>query len=128
MATGRRPHRTPLAGDFGLDRLPVSGGGVARRLEGTGVSANSLHPGVVRTNFGGEDQAWFFSVISRVARPLLKTPARGALTSIYLASSPEMDGVTGKYFVNRQPRAASKLAYNTTSPPGYGGSAPTWSA
>lgn len=55
---------------------------LARRLEGTGVTANSLHPGVVRTNFGAEDQAWFFSVISRVARPLLKTPAEGAQTPV----------------------------------------------
>src|SRR5256714_4018355 len=60
---------------------------LARRLKGTGVTANSLHPGVVRTNFGAEDQAWFFTLISRVARPLLKAPAEGARTPIYLASS-----------------------------------------
>src|ERR671924_2283249 len=46
---------------------------LARRLEGTGVTANSLHPGVVRTNFGAEDQARFFAVISRLILPLLKT-------------------------------------------------------
>src|SRR5207237_7854165 len=67
---------------------------LARRLEGTGVTATSVHPGVVRTNFGAEDQAWYFTVVSRVVRPLLKTPAQGARTPIYLASSPDMHGVT----------------------------------
>src|SRR5437868_9241462 len=86
---------------------------LGRRLEGTGVTANSVHPGVVRTNFGAEDQAWFFTVISRVARPLLKTPAKGAQTSIYLASSPEVDGVSGRFFVNRTPKTPNKLAYDT---------------
>src|SRR6202171_3304149 len=60
---------------------------LARRLEGTGVTANSVHPGVVRTNFGAEDQAWFFAIISRAVRPLLKTPAHGAQTPMYMASS-----------------------------------------
>jgi len=86
---------------------------LARRLHGTGVTATAVHPGVVRTNFGAEDQAWFFAVISRVVRPLLKTPARGAQTPIYLASSPEMDGVTGQFFANRKPRTANKVAYDT---------------
>jgi len=71
---------------------------LARRLEGTGVTANCLHPGVVRTNFGAEDQAWLFTVVSHVVLPFLKTPAQGAQTSIYLASSPSVEGITGKYF------------------------------
>ncbi|HEU4783613.1 MAG TPA: SDR family oxidoreductase [Ktedonobacterales bacterium] len=86
---------------------------LARRLKGTGVTANCLHPGVVRSNFGAEDQARFFAVISRVALPLLKTPAQGAQTSIYLASSPDMDGVTGQFFANRKPKTANKVAYDT---------------
>src|SRR2546422_815613 len=73
---------------------------LARRLEGTGVTATSLHPGFVRTDFGAEDQARFFSVISHVVRPFLKTPAQGAQTSIYLASSPEVERVTGQFFAN----------------------------
>ena len=85
---------------------------LARRLEGTGVTANSLHPGVVRTNFGAEDQAPFFAVISRLILPLLKTPAQGAQTPIYLASSPDVDGVTGKFFANRKPKTANKIAYD----------------
>jgi NAD(P)-dependent dehydrogenase (short-subunit alcohol dehydrogenase family) len=86
---------------------------LAHRLEGTGVTANSVHPGVVRTNFGAEDQAWFFTVSSRVARPLLKTPAQGAQTSIYLAASPEVDGVSGRFFVNRMPKTPNRVADDT---------------
>src|SRR5665213_1579664 len=85
---------------------------LARRLEGSGVTATSLHPGVVRTNFGVEDQAWYFTLMSRVVYPLLKTPAQGARTSIYLASSPDVDGVTGQFFINRRPKAAKKVAYD----------------
>jgi len=86
---------------------------LARRLAGTGVTATCLHPGVVRTNFGAEDQARFFGVVSRVILPLLKTPDEGAQTAIYLASSPDMDGVTGQFFANRKPKTANKVAYDT---------------
>lgn len=86
---------------------------LARRLAGTGVTATCLHPGVVRTNFGAEDQAWFFAVVSRVVLPLLKTPTQGAQTAIYLASSPDVDGVTGQFFANRTPKIANKVAYDT---------------
>src|SRR4030081_1467809 len=55
---------------------------LAHRLERTWVMSNSAHPGPVRPNFGAEDQAWFFSIISRVVGPLLKAPAQGAETSI----------------------------------------------
>ena len=85
---------------------------LARRLHGTRVMANSLHPGVVRTNFGAEDQAWFFTVISRVVRPLLKTPAQGAQTSIYLASTPDLADVTGQFFTNGKPKRANRVAYD----------------
>jgi NAD(P)-dependent dehydrogenase (short-subunit alcohol dehydrogenase family) len=85
---------------------------LARRLGGTGVTATCLHPGFVRTDFGAEDQAWFFSVISHVVRPFLKTPAQGAWSSIHLASSPDVEGVTGQFFVNGKPKAANKAAYD----------------
>ena len=86
---------------------------LARRLEGSGVTATAVHPGVVRTNFGAEDQAWFFAIISRAVRPLLKTPAQGAQTPIYLAASPAVDGVTGQFFANRKPKTANRLASTT---------------
>jgi retinol dehydrogenase 14 len=85
---------------------------LARRLDGTRVTATSLHPGFVRTDFGAEDQASFFRFIGHVVRPFLKTPTQGAQTSIYLASSPDMDGVTGQFFVNGKPKTANKVAYD----------------
>ncbi len=88
---------------------------LARRLDGTGVTATVLHPGVVRTSFGAEDQAAYFAVMSRVARLFMKIPAQGAVTSIYLASSPEVEGITGRYFANRKPKPASKAAYDTAA-------------
>jgi retinol dehydrogenase 14 len=87
---------------------------LARRLEGTGVTATVLHPGVVRTEFGAEDQSGLV-VIGRLARPFMKTPAQGAATSIYLASSPEVEGVTGRYFVNNKPQTSNKSSYDTAT-------------
>ena len=85
---------------------------LAHRLGGSGVTATCLHPGFVRTDFGAEDQAWFFSIISHAVRPFLKTPAQGARSSIYLASSPDMQGVTAQFFVNSKPKTANKVAYD----------------
>ena len=65
---------------------------LARRLEGTGVTATVLHPGVLRTSFGAEDPVAHFALMIRVARPFMKTPAQGAATPVYLASSPPGGG------------------------------------
>jgi retinol dehydrogenase 14 len=86
---------------------------LARRLQGTGVTAACLHPGIVYTRFGAEDQIWYYGALQRVGMFVLKTPAQGAETPIYLASSPDVEGVTGRYFANRKPRTASKRAYDT---------------
>ena len=88
---------------------------LARHLEGTGVTATAAHPGVVATSFGTEDHAAHMGIMIRVARPLMKTPSRGALTPIYLASSPEAEGVTGEYFADRKPKASSKASYDTAA-------------
>jgi retinol dehydrogenase-14 len=88
---------------------------LARRLDGTGVTATVLHPGVVRTSFGAEDQAAYLAVMIRVARLFMKSPAQGAGTPIYLASSPEVEGITGAYFVNRKPKTSSRASYDTTA-------------
>jgi NAD(P)-dependent dehydrogenase (short-subunit alcohol dehydrogenase family) len=73
---------------------------LARRLDGSGVTANSLHPGTVRTGFGknGDTQGLLAFGI-KASAPFFLSPAQGARTSIYLSSSPEVEGVTGKYFV-----------------------------
>jgi retinol dehydrogenase 14 len=86
---------------------------LARRLEGTGVTATVLHPGVVRTAFGAEDPAGWQRLFLPLVRPWLKSPAQGAETPIYLASSPEVAGVTGRYFANRKPKTSNRASYDT---------------
>src|SRR6266487_3303775 len=88
---------------------------LARRLAGTGVTATVCHPGVVRTSFGAEDQAAHMAAMIGVARLFMKTPAHGALTPVYLASSPQVEGVTGRYYANRKPQTSSKASYDTTA-------------
>ena len=78
---------------------------LARRLEGTGVTANSLHPGTVRTGYGADgDARGLLAVGLKVSGPFFLSPAKGARTSVYLASSAEVDGVSGQYFVKCKPR------------------------
>ena len=88
---------------------------LARRLEGTRVTATVLHPGVVSTGFGAEDPSLIFKVIVPFVRPFMKSPARGAETPIYLASSPEVEGVTGRYFANRKASQSQKSSYDTAT-------------
>ena len=71
---------------------------LARRLAGSGVTANAVHPGFVASSFGRH--AGWFSYGTVLAKPFGKSPEQGARTSIYLASSPEVDGVSGKYFID----------------------------
>jgi NAD(P)-dependent dehydrogenase (short-subunit alcohol dehydrogenase family) len=85
---------------------------LARRLEGTGVTATVLHPGVVRTSFGQEDSGRWMRLMLPVVRPFLKTPRQGAATSIHLASSPDVAGVSGAYFANRWPRRSAAASYD----------------
>ena len=81
---------------------------LARRLEGTGVTANTLHPGFVSTNFlevfKDAPAGW---LIRKLAPLVALTPEQGARTSIYLASSPEVDGISGRYFVKEKPATSS---------------------
>jgi NAD(P)-dependent dehydrogenase (short-subunit alcohol dehydrogenase family) len=88
---------------------------LARRLDGTGVTATVLHPGVVRTRFGAEDQSAFFTVMLPLMRPFMRTPERGAATSIYLASSPDAAGVTGQYFADRRPRGSNRASHDVAA-------------
>jgi NAD(P)-dependent dehydrogenase (short-subunit alcohol dehydrogenase family) len=82
---------------------------LARRLERTGVTANSLHPGVVRTGFGRGAGGWLAWGV-RIAAPFFLSPERGADTAVWLASAPEVAGVTGGYFVKRRPVTPSAAA------------------
>lgn len=71
---------------------------LAQRLAGTGVTANVLHPGFVATGFGHNGSPLMGYVMSVIQRLFALTPEQGAETTIYLAASPEVEGVTGKYF------------------------------
>jgi retinol dehydrogenase 12 len=85
---------------------------LARRLAGTGVAANSLHPGTVRTGFGRDgDVSGLFALGIRIGGVFFKSPAQGARTSIHVASAPDLETTTGEYFVNRRvskPSAAAR--------------------
>lgn len=70
---------------------------LARRWAGTGVTANSLHPGFVSTRFGDESGGWFGRLIG-AAKLFAISPEKGAETIVYLASAGEVEGVSGKYF------------------------------
>jgi len=88
---------------------------LTRRLRGTGVTVNALHPGGVATNFGA-GQAGLLSQLVRFAITRFGiTPEQGAQTSIYLASSPEVEGVTGKYFDKSKPVRSSAASYDNAA-------------
>jgi NAD(P)-dependent dehydrogenase (short-subunit alcohol dehydrogenase family) len=82
---------------------------LAGRLDGTGVTANCLHPGVVRTGFGRDARPLMRAGIT-IARPFMLSPERGADTIVYLASSPDVAAKTGGYYVKRQLREPSAAA------------------
>ena len=79
---------------------------LARRLEGTRVTVNACHPGVIRTNLGMGGT----SAVVRFVRLFFKGPEKGAQTPIYLAVSPEVERVTGQYFANKHVREPSREA------------------
>ena len=85
---------------------------LARRLQGTAVTANALHPGVVRTSFGAEDPSGVQRLLVPFMRPVMKSPAQGAATSIHLASAPDLEQVTGRYFAASKPRRSAPRSYD----------------
>ena len=85
---------------------------LARRLPATSVTANALHPGLVNTSFGAEDPAGVQKLLVPLLRPFMKSPARGAATSIHLASAADLERVTGRYFANSKPTRSSKPSYD----------------
>ena len=70
------------------------------------------NPGVVSTSFGAEDPAGFQRLLTPIVRPFLKTPAQGAATSIHLASAPQLEQVTGKYFTSCKMKRSSDRSYD----------------
>jgi len=93
-----------------MRKLETAARELARRLHGTGVTVNALHPGAVATNIWDGAPAFtrpFFAVAKRIA---MISPQAGGQTIVYLAASPEVEGQTGLYFDNNQPRVPSALA------------------
>lgn len=97
--------KTPYGRDFGkLTSYPNSKlcnvlftKELAKRIEGTGVSVNAVHPGVIRTNLG--NSPGLFGHLLKVIKLFWKSPAYGAIAPVWLASSPEAEGINGKYFL-----------------------------
>ncbi|MEM5770925.1 MAG: SDR family NAD(P)-dependent oxidoreductase, partial [Bacillota bacterium] len=85
---------------------------LSERLAGTGVTVNCLHPGAVATNIGVSRNANFVKTIRRIIKPFFLTAEKGAETVIYLAASPEVERITGKYFVRKHMVPSSKLSYD----------------
>jgi NAD(P)-dependent dehydrogenase (short-subunit alcohol dehydrogenase family) len=84
---------------------------LGRRLAGDAVTVNALHPGFVRTDFGRDgDSSGLYALGTRLGTPFALSPAKGARTSVYLASSPEVDRVTGGYFFKCRPAQPSGAA------------------
>jgi retinol dehydrogenase-14 len=87
---------------------------LARRLAGTGVTVNCVHPGVVRGTALGRGER--FALPVRVAwallRPFMKSPERGATTSVYAATAPDLQGVSGRFFANSREARTSQASYD----------------
>jgi len=84
---------------------------LAERLQGTGVTVNCVHPGFVNSNWGRQS-AGALSFFLKLVGPLSLSPEKGADTSVYLASAPDVANVTGKYFTKRKAVPSSKESYD----------------
>jgi NAD(P)-dependent dehydrogenase (short-subunit alcohol dehydrogenase family) len=81
---------------------------LAKRLEGTGVTVNAVHPGSVATRFGRDGDTRLTTALTTfVARPFSRTPEEGARTQVWVASAPELEGVSGGYFSSSKPADGS---------------------
>jgi NAD(P)-dependent dehydrogenase (short-subunit alcohol dehydrogenase family) len=83
---------------------------LAERLKGTGVTSNALHPGAINSDFG-EVEGWF-GYVWALGKPFLLTSEQGARTQIFLAKSPEVEGVTGGYFIRKKQASPPSQARN----------------
>ncbi len=85
---------------------------LAKRLEGSGVTATVMHPGMTNTSFSSEDPSRVFAPLVGLMRPFMRKPAKGADTAVYLASSAEVAGISGTYFADRVAKASNKASYD----------------
>lgn len=84
---------------------------LARRLAGSGVTVNCLHPGAVATRLG-KNNGSVANFFIRLLAPFFRTPENGAATSVYLATAAELEGVTGRYFSDCKETRTSKASYD----------------
>ena len=85
---------------------------LAQRLDGSGVTANALHPGVVATQFGRNNRTGWMPLFQALFRPFCRSAEKGAETPVWLASEPLLEGVTGRYFENRKEKQPAPQAMN----------------
>ncbi|MCT8139167.1 SDR family oxidoreductase [Anaerobacillus sp. CMMVII] len=85
---------------------------LAQRLKGTDVTVNCLHPGAVATNMGINRETGFGTLITRLLKPFFQTSEQGAETAIYLATSAEIEGITGQYYYRKKSIRSSKRSYD----------------
>ena len=83
---------------------------LARRLAGSGVTVNCCHPGAVATDMGVDRETGFGRLVTSLLRLFFLTPEEGADTAVYLAASPEVEGISGQYFYRRKPAPISARA------------------
>jgi NAD(P)-dependent dehydrogenase (short-subunit alcohol dehydrogenase family) len=87
---------------------------LARRLDGTGVTVNAVHPGAVATRLG-QNNGRIATLLTRFLAPFFRSPERGAETSILLATAPELAAVSGRYFVNRREARSSRASHDAAA-------------
>ncbi len=85
---------------------------LARRLEGSGVAVNALHPGFVNTAFGHNMKGIMGAAVKVLQKLIARTPVKGAETLVYLASSEDVAGVTGKYWKDKMQERSSEISYD----------------
>lgn len=86
---------------------------LARRLKGSQITANCLHPGVIRTQIGNKNTNWFTGLAWQLAAGMRGIPVeQGAATSIYLASSPDVQGISGRYFEKCKEKQSALVSYD----------------
>jgi len=85
---------------------------LARRLEGTGITANVVEPGFVATNLGRNSGSLLNSVMFTLVRPMQITPEKAAENTVYAATSPDLEGVTGKVFSKKQEKETPPITHD----------------